>query len=423
MRQPNVIISLSFRSLLNRKLTVLLTVFSIAVSVMLILSVEKVRQDAKLSFANTISGTDLIVGARSGSVQLLLYSVFRIGNATNNISWKSYRSLIGRNDVKWTIPISLGDSHRGFRVMGTNQAYFQYYRYGQNRVLNFNQGKPFDDVFDAVLGAEVAATLDYNINEQIVIDHGIGKGSFTSHKDKPFRIVGILKRTGTPVDRTVHVSLGGITAIHVDWEKGKRVPGMVIDAEMVRNMDLTPRSITAVLIGLKSRLSAFKALRDINNFRGEPLLAILPGVALQELWGLMGTAEVALSAVSILVVVGALFGMLTMLLANLNVRRREMAILRSIGAQPLHVATMFVVEAIFIAGVSCLIGLIMFYIGMLIFQPIIEVRFGLFMPISYPSLSECLLLLSVMAGAAIAGLVPAIMAYRRSVADGMTIRN
>ena len=423
MRQPNVIISLSFRSLLNRKLTVLLTVFSIAVSVMLILSVEKVRQDAKLSFANTISGTDLIVGARSGSVQLLLYSVFRIGNATNNISWKSYRSLIGRNDVKWTIPISLGDSHRGFRVMGTNQAYFQYYRYGQNRVLNFNQGKPFDDVFDAVLGAEVAATLDYNINEQIVIDHGIGKGSFTSHKDKPFRIVGILKRTGTPVDRTVHVSLGGITAIHVDWEKGKRVPGMVIDAEMVRNMDLTPRSITAVLIGLKSRLSAFKALRDINNFRGEPLLAILPGVALQELWGLMGTAEVALSAVSILVVVGALFGMLTMLLANLNVRRREMAILRSIGAQPLHVATMFVVEAIFIAGVSCLIGLIMFYIGMLIFQPIIEERFGLFMPISYPSLSECLLLLSVMAGAAIAGLVPAIMAYRRSVADGMTIRN
>ncbi|MEE2698824.1 MAG: ABC transporter permease [Pseudomonadota bacterium] len=423
MRQPNVIIGLSFRSLLNRKLTVLLTVFSIAVSVMLILSVEKVRQDAKLSFANTISGTDLIVGARSGSVQLLLYSVFRIGNATNNISWKSYRSLISRNDVKWTIPISLGDSHRGFRVMGTNKGYFQYYRYGQNRELNFNQGKPFDDVFDTVLGAEVAATLGYNLNEQIVIDHGIGRDSFTSHKDKPFRIVGILKRTGTPVDRTVHVSLGGITAIHVDWEKGKRVPGMVIDAEMVRKMDLTPRSITAVLIGLKSRLSAFKALRDINNFRGEPLLAILPGVALQELWGLMGTAEVALSVVSILVVVGALFGMLTMLLANLNVRRREMAILRSIGAQPLHVATMFVVEAIFIAGVSCLIGLIMFYIGMLIFQPIIEEQFGLFMPISYPSLSECFLLLSVMAGAAIAGLVPAIMAYRRSVADGMTIRN
>ena len=107
------IIKLSVRSLMNRRLTVILTVFSIAVSVSLILGVEKVRRDAKLSFANTISGTDLIVGARSGSVQLLLYSVFRIGNATNNISWNSYRAVASRKDVRWTIPISLGDSPEG----------------------------------------------------------------------------------------------------------------------------------------------------------------------------------------------------------------------------------------------------------------------------------------------------------------------
>ena len=418
-----IIINLSFRSLLNRWHTVILTVFSIAVSVMLILSVEKVRQDAKLSFANTISGTDLIIGARSGSVQLLLYSVFRIGNATNNISWKSYRSLVSRKDVKWTIPISLGDSHRGFRVMGTNRDYFKHYRYGQKRLLNFDAGRPFEDVFDTVLGAEVAAALGYNIGEQIVIDHGLGSGRFSTHKDKPFQVVGVLKRTGTPVDRTVHISLAGITAIHVDWKKGKRVPGMVIGAEMVRKMNLTPRSITAVLVGLKSRLSAFNVLRDINNFRSEPLLAILPGVALQELWGLMGTAEVALSAVSILVVVGGLLGMVTMLMANLNVRRREMAILRSVGGRPLHMAALFVFESIFIAGVSCFLGLIMFYIGMVIIQPIIEVQLGLFVPITFPSISEWLLLFFVIAGAAIAGLVPALMAYRRSIADGMTVRN
>ena len=269
----------------------------------------------------------------------------------------------------------------------------------------------------------MAAELGYKLEEQIVIDHGIGSGRFSSHKDKPFQVVGILKRTGTPVDRTVHISLGGMTAIHIDWKKGKRVPGLVIDAETVRKMDLTPRSITAVLVGLKSRLSAFTAIREINNFRSEPLLAILPGVALQELWGLMGTAEVALSTVSILVVASGLLGMLTMLLANLNARRREMAILRSVGAQPSHVASMFVVEAIFISGVSCLIGLIMYYIGMIILQPIIEVRLGLFLPIAFPTLNEWVLLFLVMTGAAIAGLIPALMAYRRSVADGMTIRN
>jgi putative ABC transport system permease protein len=419
----NAIINLSLRSLINRRLTVLLTVFSIAVSVMLFLCVEKIRQDAKRSFANTISGTDLIVGARSGSIQLLLYSVFRIGNATNNISWKSYRYLSERKDVKWTIPISLGDSHRGFRVMGTEETYFRHYRYAQDRMLRFNVGRPFRDVFDAVLGAEVAAALGYKVGEEIVIAHGLGTAGFTTHKDKPFRIAGILARTGTPVDRTIHVSLSGITAIHVDWKGGSRVPGMVIDAEAVRKMDLTPQSITAVMVGLKSRLGAFRALRNINNFGGEPLLAILPGVALQELWGLTAIAEVALGAISILVVAGGILGMLTMLLANLSQRRREIAILRSVGARPLHVGAMFLAEAVLITSVGCILGLIMVYIGLVILQPLIESSLGLFVPIKFPELSEWLLLLLVIGGATVAGLIPAFLAYRRSVADGMTVRD
>ena len=417
------IIKLSVCSLMNRRLTVILTVFSIAVSVMLILGVEKVRRDAKLSFANTISGTDLIVGARSGSVQLLLYSVFRIGNATNNISWNSYRAVASRKDVRWTIPISLGDSHRGFRVMGTSKSYFRYYQYGKKRMLSFEAGRPFDDIFDTVLGAEVAAKLGYKLDQKIVIDHGLGTGRFATHKDKPFRVAGILEQTGTPVDRTVHVSLGGITAIHIDWKGGSRVPGMAIDADAVRKMDLTPRSITAFMIGLKTRLGAFRALREINQYRGEPLLAILPGVALQELWGLMGTAEAALSAVAILVVVGGLLGMLTMLLANLNERRREMAILRAVGARPLHVGTMFLAEAILIATVGCILGLFMFYMGMVILQPVIETQLGLFIPISFPMFREWLILSFVMGAAGAAGLVPALMAYRQSVADGMIVRN
>jgi len=390
---------------------------------MLILGVEKVRHDAKRSFANTISGTDLIVGARSGSVQLLLYSVFRIGNATNNISWNSYRAIAQRKDVKWSIPISLGDSHRGFRVMGTSRGYFRHYRYGQKRMLKFESGQPFNDTFDAVLGAEVVTELGYKLDQSIVIDHGLGKGRFATHKDKPFRVAGVLERTGTPVDRTVHVSLDGITAIHVDWKRGARVPGLVIDADAVRKMDLTPRSITAFMLGLDSRLSAFSALREINNFRDEPLLAILPGVALQELWGLMGTAEAALGAVSILVVIGGLLGMLTMLLANLNERRREMAILRAAGARPLHISIMFLAEAILIAGVGCALGLLMGYTGMLILQPVIESHLGLFIPIAFPISREWLILGLVMGAAAAAGLVPALMAYRRSLADGMTVKN
>ena len=416
------IVNLSLKSLINRRLTVVLTIFAIAVSLMLILGVEKLRHNAKLSFANTISGTDLIVGARSGSIQLLLYSVFRIGNATNNISWKSYRSIAGHKDVKWTIPISLGDSHQGFRVMGSTNAYFRYYRYGQKRALQFKGGQPFKDVFETVLGSEVAQKLDYKLGDKIIIDHGIGTSGFLKHKDKPFIVSGILARTGTPVDRTVHVSLEGITAIHVDWRSGARIPGMTIDSDAARKMDLTPRSITAFMVGLESRLAAFKVLREINNFRPEPMLAILPGVALQELWSVMSTAETALSVVAIMVVAGGLLGMTTMLLASLNERRREMAILRAVGARPLHVGTMFLAEAVLISGFGCLVGFLLLYLGMIILQPMIEAHLGLFVPINPPMPREWLILGFVMVAATAVGLVPALMAYRKSIADGLTVR-
>ena len=112
-----IVARLAVQSLRNRALTASLTVLAIAVSVMLLIGVEKVRTGARASFADTISGTDLVVGARSGSIQLLLYSVFRIGNATNNVTWKSYEDIAKQPYVAWMVPLSLGDSHRGFRVL------------------------------------------------------------------------------------------------------------------------------------------------------------------------------------------------------------------------------------------------------------------------------------------------------------------
>jgi len=268
---------LAMKSFRNRKFTTLLTILSIALSVTLLLGVERIRKEAKASFANTISGTDLIVGARSGPVQLLLYSVFRIGNATNNISWESYQEIARNPNVQWTIPISLGDSHQGYRVMGTNAAYFEHFRFGGERRLEMSAGRVFDDVFDAVLGAEVARSLGYRLNDSIIIAHGAGKVSFIEHTDKPFKVVGILKHTGTPVDRTIHVRLEGIEAIHIDWKDGAPVPGQSISAAQVLTMDLSPRTVTAFFVGLKSRIAAFGVQRFINTYPKEPLLAILRG--------------------------------------------------------------------------------------------------------------------------------------------------
>jgi len=416
------ILRLTLKSIANRKFTALLTIVSIAVSVTLLLGVEKIRKETRASFASTISGTDLIVGARSGSVQLLLYSVFRIGNATNNISWESYQEIADHPKVKWTIPISLGDSHRGFRVMGTNGDYFKFYRYGPDRSLEFTEGRAFSSVFEAVLGHDVARELGYRLGEKIVIAHGASDISFVHHEDKPFSVVGILKKTGTPLDRTVHISLEGIEAIHIDWTGGTLMPGLSISAEEAAKMDLEPQVITAFLVGLRSKISIFSVQRMINEYSQEPLLAIMPGVALQELWGLMGAAEKALVTISAFVVLTGLIGMLTVILTSLNERRREMAILRSVGARPIHIFALLVSEAGGFATAGSLIGVILFYLIQFIARPMIESRFGLYISIGPPTLYDISIVALVIAAGFLMGMVPAYRAYRYSLADGMTIR-
>lgn len=415
---------LAMASLANRRFTAFLTVFAIALSVCLLLAVERVRTEARASFASTISGTDLIVGARSGSVNLLLYSVFRIGNATNNIRWDSFEHFAQSNQVKWAIPISLGDSHHGYRVMGTNEAYFEHYQFGRQQHLQLAEGRPFaTDPFEVVLGAQVADALKYKLGDKLVLAHGVAAISLVKHDDKPFTVVGILKRTGTPVDRTLHISLGGMEAIHIDWHNGVPAQGTGrISADQARNMDLTPTAITAFMLGLNSKIATFAVQREINEYRGEPMLAILPGVALQELWSLMGVAEKALFVISLFVVLTGLIGMLTAILTSLNERRREMAILRSVGARPWHIASLLILEAFALTLAGVIAGLVLLYVGIAAAQGYVQANYGLFLPLSLPSEYEWSLLGGILGAALLMGIVPAWRAYRQSLADGLSIR-
>ncbi|MEZ8651590.1 ABC transporter permease [Vibrio splendidus] len=416
-----VITHLALKSVLNRKATAILTILTVAVSVILLLGVERVRTEAKSSFANTISGTDLIVGGRSGQVNLLLYSVFRIGNATNNIDWKSYEEFSQHNAVKWAIPISLGDSHKGFRVMGTNHSYFENYRYGSKQPLTFQQGKEFNQLFDVVIGADVAKKLDYKIGDHIILAHGISDVAFSRHENLPFTIVGILAPTGTPVDKTVHVSLEAIEAIHVGWESGANL-GHTPNAEALKQRDFQPKQITAMMVGLKSKIQTFALQREINNYRQEPLSAIMPGIALHELWGMMAVAEQALLIVSGFVVIAGLLGMLSSLLTSLQERRREMAILRAMGARPRHVFGLLISEASALTFLGITLGVAVLFALIAVVAPIVQQSYGINISISAITPHEWKLLMLVQIAGIIIGFIPAFRAYRQSLSDGMTIR-
>ena len=417
------ILSLAWQSLWARRFTAILTILSIATAVLLFTAVENIRQGARTSFERTITGTDLIVGARSSPINLVLYSVFQIGDPTNDVTWETYDQIRSRPDVAWTVPISLGDSHRGFRVVGTTEDYFEYYKFGNDQSIAFADGIIFDDLFDVVVGAQVARDLDYKLGSQVVLSHGLGDTSFVDHADKPFSISGVLAPTGTPVDRSVFVSLGAIEAIHVGWQQGTPTPmSRLATPDRLRELDLRPETVTAVLVGATSRVRTLRLQRDLNTYRREPLQAVIPGVALRQLWNIVEVVERALIVISAFVVAVGLIGILTSILTTLNERRREMAILRSVGAKGRHVMALLISEAALLALIGSSLGVGLVYGLLAVGRPLLEGRFNIGALSLMPGLYDIVVIGAVTAIAALLGVIPAWLALRRSLADGLSVK-
>lgn len=423
----NVLWHIASRSAWNRRGTLALVALSIALSTLLLLGLERMRTDVRASFSQAVSGTDLIVGARTGSIQLMLYAVFRVGSATNSVGMDSVRAIAGHRAVAWVLPIALGDSHRGYPVLGAPAAYFERFLYGDRQPLVLARGRAYagtlDGLYEVVLGAEVADALGYQLGQTLTLSHGSGGfgGALASeHADKPFTVVGVLARTGTPVDRTLHVSLQAIEAIHLDWVGGAPLPGVQIEPGQARKFDLEPKRVTAALVGLKGRVAVFNVQRFVNDYPGEPLLAVLPGVALDELWDVVGVGERALLAMSALVAVVSLAGLVAVVLAGLNERRRELAVLRAVGAGPRQVLWLLAAEGALVTGVGALVGTAAAALGVALSAPWLQSRWGITLQLSAPTPNQWGLLAAVLVAGMLASLVPGWRAYRLSLADGLS---
>lgn len=440
---------LAAQSAWNRRFVLSLVVLSIALSTLLLLGIARLRDDVRKNFAQSVSGTDLIVGARTGSVQLLLYSVFRIGGATNNIQWSSVQSLARMPGVDWVVPISLGDSHRGFPVVATTGDYFRRFRYGDAQPLALAEGRAFNDapgdpngadgstgsngsngsngsrtlppdLFGVVLGADVAASLGYRIGDRLVLSHGDGALAANDHADKPFHVIGVLARTGTPVDRSLHISLAAMEAIHLDWVAGAPIPGQAVSLDALAGQDLTPHQVTAALVGLKRRTAVFSTQRRVNDFAGEPLMAILPGVALDELWDVVALGERSLTLMSALVAAVSLCGLVAVILAGLNERRRELAILRAVGANPARIFSLLAVEGMLVTVCGVVLGAALCLLLIAGLGPWVQLRFGIGLSAGPPSAAEWPLLGIVIALGWAASLLPGLRAYALSLGDGLS---
>jgi putative ABC transport system permease protein len=426
------LLHIASRSAWNRRGTLALVMLSIALATALLLGLERLRTDIRSSFSLAVSGTDLIIGARTGPVQLMLYAVFHVGGATNNIGMDSVRAVAAHRAVAWVVPIALGDSHRGHPVLGTTPEYFTRFLYGDREPLVLAQGRAFsgtlEGLYEAVLGAEVADALGYRLGQRLTLSHGLGgtPGELgTEHADKPFAVVGVLARTGTPVDRTVHISLQAIEAIHLDWVGGAPLPtsaGMKIAPEFARKFDLEPKQVTAALVGLKSRAAVFNVQRFVNGYEPQALLAVLPGVALDELWTAVGLGEKALLAISGLVALVSLASLVAVVLAGLNERRRELAVLRAVGAGPRDVLVLLAAEGALVTLCGALLGAAVAAAAVLGAGPWVQQRFGITLLAGAPTAEQWGLFGAVLLAGMLASLVPGWRAYRLSLADGLSPR-
>ncbi|MCK6426478.1 MAG: ABC transporter permease [Burkholderiaceae bacterium] len=416
------LLTLAAASAWHRRVGLGWVLVSVALSTFLLLAVERLREDLRTHFSQSVSGTDLIVGPRTGAVQLMLYAVFRVGDATQNIRWQSVQALSAHPRVAWAVPISLGDSHRGFPVVGTTSAYFEHFRYGQRQPLQLAEGRPFAAVYEAVLGAEVAERLGYRLGDAVVLSHGSGAIEGSAHDDKPFTVVGILARTGTPVDRSLHIGLEGMEALHLDWFAGLPMPGRRLSAEQAAAQDLTPRSVTALLLGLKSRAAVFSMQREVAAWRDEPLMAVLPGVALDQLWEVIGAGERALTVMSALVAGVSLAGLVAVVLTGLEQRRRELAVLRALGAGPRRLLALLLLEGALVTAAGALLGALLALLAGAAASPWLERHWGIALQWQHWGPAQLGLIAAVLAAGTLAALLPGWRAYRLSLADGLQPR-
>jgi putative ABC transport system permease protein len=400
----SALLRLATASLLARRRTTGLMLLALTLSCALLFGVEKLRSELRTSAYAAVGAVDLIVGARTAPEQLLLATVFHYGALSTPLPRSTEARLAAHPAVRFALPLSLGDSVAGLPVVGTVPAYFAHLGTPPEGALAFQAGAPFTSDEEVVLGAEAARRLGKDLGDALTLSHGLGAQSFLEHGDHPLQVVGILAPTGTPLDQRVLVSLEALHAAH---------DGVASGAPEEEN-------ISALLLGLAPRAAALGLAAQLNRSEDPPLTAALPALTLAGLLRWLGTGEAVLRVLSIFVMVVALAGMLAMMLASLEQRRREMAVLRALGAGFGTLLALLLAEALILTFLAIGLGLGLVHGGLALAAPALQSATGLALQDLGPTPGEGLLALGALALATPAGLLPAWLAARRALMDGLS---
>ena len=398
-----------------------LVTISLMASMVLLLSIERIQQGTEEGFNQSISGVDAIIGPRSSSLELVLYTVFHLGRPTNNITTKTINDVKQRSDISWLVPIALGDSHRGYRVIATEPNYFQHIRYGNNQPLAFSKGAPFTELSEATLGSDVAEKLNYSVGSEIQITHGSIESIGSKHDDFSFTVTGVLNKTGTPIDQAIFLDLKGYELLHLGWKSGKKVFSLEdIDLSSLPPDALNPKTVTAAFVGLKSKLTIFNFSKNIREYTEEAISAVIPGIALSELWSIVGLVDKGFQLLSWIIIAISLIAMVTLIIASLDNRKQEMTIYRANGASPKFLAAMVICESLVI-GLVAIIGAIILVTAVTYFATSqLNLALGISPSFKWTSLDEIKVFGIILLSGVLSSLIPAAMVFRKNLHQALS---
>ncbi len=437
-------LSIVTKNLRKRLLATVLTTLSIALGAGLILSILTIQSETEKSFNQTSVGYDLILAAKGSQLQSTLNTLYHVETSTGIVPYALYEATLRDPRVEYAFPFYVGDSFRQYRVIGTSTDYLEQAAPRRGMAYTFRDGRNFEAVHEAVLGGLVADQTGMKVGDTFFFTHGVtmadGAAEEYVHEDHPVTIVGILDYTGTANDRVIFSAVQTTHSVHAPFQGTPEDHDHEHDHAHDDDLEVAakPENLDAVLVKFKSPASALQVAGMINypvpanpvianNLRRDPLfpyregiMAVSPAVQINALMNIIGNVDWVLRAIAVLVVIVALFGILVAIYNTMEERKRDIAIMRSLGASRGTILRIILLEAAFICFMGSFIGLLLGWAASAAVAPYLITSAGIFIEPFTFSLNHALVLMILIGLGIIAGTIPALKAYRTDVASHLT---
>lgn len=413
------IFKIVWKSIKQRSLASVLTIFSIMLGVALVVSILILKQESQDAFNQTATGYELIVGPKGSSLQLTLNTIYQIGVPIQNIPYDIYMKLKDDKRVKLAIPYVLGDNFKNHRFIGTVSEIFSDFSYQKDKKYQLKEGKFFTKDFEVVIGNETALKTGLKIGDTFSGSHGVenyeGSEGMFEHNEFKFTVTGILEKTFTPIDKVIFTSMNSIWEIHNHEAEEK----------YKERKDTThheyEKSVTAILVSLKSPVYFDLLRRQINEnkYEGINAQAVIPVFEIKQLFDIIGNINSILIIIAYLVVFVAVISILVSIYNSMNERKRDIAIMRSLGARRNTILNIILTEGFIISFIGGSLGIIASHLLIFLFRDTISNTAGIQISGTAINLFE----LYILAGTVLLGLVvtiiPALKAYNTDVAGNL----